>query len=190
MTYRVNMERLRWQEPRLPSSGRWVLLNVGAAELMAMEGEAPVFGVNVVVGRPSRRTPLTNDKITGLKFSPDWTAPYSIVEKDLVPLALEKGPDFLNKMGLSIFDDGRRVSPFDLDFNTINVRDYVWKQESGPQNVLGVCASTLPIHRRSTCTTAPMIHVRIARARASVWLYPGRRVGALCPLAAQRRQAR
>ncbi|MGB0746548.1 MAG: L,D-transpeptidase family protein, partial [Alphaproteobacteria bacterium] len=25
----------------------------------------------------------------------------------------------------------------DLDFNTINVRDYVWKQESGPQNVLG-----------------------------------------------------
>ena len=137
VTYRVNMERLRWQEPQLPSSGRWVLLNVGAAELMAMEGEAPVFGVNVIVGRPSRRTPLTNDKITGLKFSPDWTAPYSIVEKDLVPLALEKGPDFLNKMGLSIFDDGRRVSPFDLDFNTINVRDYVWKQESGPQNVLG-----------------------------------------------------
>lgn len=137
VTYRVNMERLRWQEPRLPTSGRWVLLNVGAAELMAMEGNEPVLGVNVVVGRPTRRTPLNNDKITGLKFSPDWTAPYSIVEKDLVPLALEKGPDFLNQMGLSIFKGERRISPFDLDFNNINVRDYVWKQESGPQNVLG-----------------------------------------------------
>ena len=106
MQTRVKMHARR---SALPSSGRWVLLNVGAAELMAMEGDEPVFGVNVVVGRPSRRTPLNNDKITGLKFSPDWTAPYSIVEKDLVPLALEKGPDFLNKMGLSIFDDGRAV---------------------------------------------------------------------------------
>ena len=137
VTYRVNMEKLRWGEPNLPSQGRWVMLNIGAAELMAMEGSSVAFGVNVVVGRPTRRTPLSNDRITGLKFSPDWTAPYSIVEKDLVPLALEKGPDFLNKMGLSIYSGSRRVSPFDLDFNNINVRNYTWKQESGPQNVLG-----------------------------------------------------
>lgn len=137
VTYRVNMERLRWGEPNLPANGRWVLLNIGAAELTAMEGADAAFGVNVVVGRPTRRTPLKNDKITGLKFSPDWTAPYSIVEKDLVPLALEKGPDFLNQMGLSIYSGSRRVSPFDLNFSNINVRNYVWKQESGPQNVLG-----------------------------------------------------
>lgn len=137
VTYRVNMERLRWGEPFLPRSGRWVMLNVGAAELMAMEDDSVAFGVNVVVGRATRRTPLNNDKITGLKFSPDWTAPYSIVEKDLIPLALEKGPDFLNQMGLSIYSGSRRVSPFDIDFNNINVRNYTWKQESGPQNVLG-----------------------------------------------------
>lgn len=137
VTYRVNMERLRWGEPQLPRNGRWVMLNVGAAELMAMEGDSVAFGVNVVVGRSTRRTPLENDRITGLKFSPDWTAPYSIVEKDLVPLAREKGPDFLNQMGLSIFSGSRRISPFDLDFNNINVRNYTWKQESGPQNVLG-----------------------------------------------------
>ena len=137
VTYRVNMERLRWGEPNLPSQGRWVMLNIGAAELMAMEGTNVAFGVNVVVGRATRRTPLSNDKITGLKFSPDWTAPYSIVEKDLVPLALEKGPDFLNKMGLSIYSGSRRISPFELDFNNINVRNYTWKQEAGPQNVLG-----------------------------------------------------
>ncbi|MGB1156965.1 MAG: L,D-transpeptidase family protein [Alphaproteobacteria bacterium] len=136
-TYRVNMERLRWGEPNLPASGRWVLLNVGAAELMAMEDSNVAFGVNVVVGRNTRRTPLRNDRITGLKFSPDWTAPYSIVEKDLVPLALEKGPDFLNQMGLSIYSGNRKVSPFELNFSSINVRNYTWKQESGPQNVLG-----------------------------------------------------
>ena len=41
VTYRVNMERLRWGEPNLPTQGRWVMLNVGAAELMAIKAETP-----------------------------------------------------------------------------------------------------------------------------------------------------
>lgn len=140
--YRVTMERLRWDAPNLPTSGRYVLQNLGAAEVWAMDGLTIDLGTNVVVGRQSRQTPLDDDTITDLKFSPDWTAPYSIIEKDLVKFARED-PAFVDLMAVEIYSGGKRVDPFSIDWDTINVRQYVWKQPPGPANVLGGVRFTL-----------------------------------------------
>ena len=134
--FRVTMERLRWDAPDLPTNSRYVLVNIGSAEVWAMNGLRLDLGANAVIGRPSRSTPLRDDQITGLKFAPDWTAPYSIVEKDLVKFA-QQDPNFINLMGVEITRNGRRVDPFEINWNTINVRNYTFRQPPGPTNVLG-----------------------------------------------------
>ena len=140
--YRVTMERLRWDAPELPSDGRYLLVNLGAAEVWAMDGLTLDLGANAVVGRASRRTPLRDDTIINLKFSPDWTAPYSIIENDLVQMAREN-PSIIEQMGLEIYRDGQLVNPQSIDWRTIDVRRYVFRQPPGPNNVLGGVRFTL-----------------------------------------------
>ena len=140
--YRVTMEKLRWDAPNLPVEGRYILANVGSAEVWAMDGLTLDLGANAVVGRATRQTPLRDDAIVSLKFSPDWTAPYSIIEKDLVKMAQEN-PAHVQAMGVEIYQAGQRVDPYSIDWFNVNVRRYVFKQPPGPMNVLGGVRFTL-----------------------------------------------
>jgi len=140
--YRVTMERLRWDAPDLPEQRRYILANVGSAEVWAMDGLTLDLGANAVVGRATRRTPLRDDAIVSLKFSPDWTAPYSIIEKDLVKMAQEN-PAHVRAMGVEIYQNGQLIDPYSIDWFNVNVRRYVFKQPPGPMNVLGGVRFTL-----------------------------------------------
>ena len=80
---------------------------------------------------------MRDDTVSSIKFSPDWTAPYSIIEKDIVPRAQED-PELLNELELVMKDgNGRRIDPHDVNWNSINVRNYIFRQPPGPLNLLG-----------------------------------------------------
>ena len=137
-SFAVTMERQRWAPVEFTrDEGRYIILNVGSQETWAMNGLNREIGMNAVIGRPSRRTPVRDDTVSSIKFSPDWTAPYSIIEKDIVPRAQED-PELLNELELVMKDgNGRRIDPHDVNWNSINVRNYVFRQPPGPLNLLG-----------------------------------------------------
>ena len=105
--YRVTMESLRSDPVNIGGSGKYLVSNIAAQEVLAMRDGRVELGMNMVVGRPTRQTPVRDDTIVSVKFSPDWTAPKSIVRKDLIP----KAPQIFKTWVLKFEEMGRFSIP-------------------------------------------------------------------------------
>jgi len=57
----------------IPSSGKFVLVNIPSFELVALQDSAPVLYSRVVVGRPATPTPELLSSMSAIKFNPSWT---------------------------------------------------------------------------------------------------------------------
>ena len=110
----ANLERLRWEE-RLVRR-KHVRVNIANFHLVAREGEEDRLSMPVVVGRNSRRTPVISDQIVSLKFSPDWTVPRSILEKDYLS-RLRADPGFAIDEGFEVYQNGALISPYRVQWH-------------------------------------------------------------------------
>ena len=97
---RVNMERLRWMEGQ-PRPEKFVVVNIPAATLWAIEGDKVQFEMPVIVGRPERATPALVTEIKGVRFNPDWTVPPTIKKEDILP-KLREDPYYLTNKGIEL----------------------------------------------------------------------------------------
>ena len=137
--YRVTMESLRAEPVSIGGRGKYIVSNIAAQEVFAMRDGRVELGMNMVVGRPTRQTPLDDDTIVSIKFSPDWTAPRSIVRQDLVPQA----PAIFEQMGIEVRRNGQVIDPTTIVWNDRAVSQYDFVQPPGPLNVLGGVRFTL-----------------------------------------------
>ena len=64
---------------------RFVVCNIPAAQIEAIESGVAVSRHTAVVGKPDRPSPDINSKIVEINFNPYWTVPVSIVRRDLIP---------------------------------------------------------------------------------------------------------
>ena len=80
---RTNLVRLRSLSGNL--GNRFVVCNIPAARIEAIEGGVAVSRHTAVVGKPDRPSPDINSKIVEINFNPYWTVPVSIVRRDLIP---------------------------------------------------------------------------------------------------------
>ena len=64
---------------------RFVVCNIPAAHIEAIEGGVAVSRHTAVVGKPDRASPDINSRIVEINFNPYWTVPVSIVRRDLIP---------------------------------------------------------------------------------------------------------
>jgi murein L,D-transpeptidase YcbB/YkuD len=142
----VNMERLRWMPP--PREPRYLVVNVPAFDLTAFEDGKPVLRMPVIVGRPSRPTPMFYDHMTEVTFLPSWTAPVKIARRDILP-KVKADPEYLERNRIKVFSDWSanacEVDPRSIDWASVRPETLVqkFKQEPGPQNALGAIRFTL-----------------------------------------------
>ena len=91
----INMERLRWVR-ETPYTIPTIRVNIANMTLETFNARGRLQDtMRGVVGRTQRQTPLMNDVIRDLKFSPDWTVPRTIIEKDILP-KLRRNPRYLD----------------------------------------------------------------------------------------------
>jgi murein L,D-transpeptidase YcbB/YkuD len=90
----MNMERWRWLPDDLGS--RYLLVNIPAFRLDAIENGKSVLDMKVVTGRKTSPTPVLSDRMTTVVFSPYWNIPQDIVKKEILP-KMEKDPSYLDK---------------------------------------------------------------------------------------------
>lgn len=135
----VNLERLRWVEPNKPS--RYIMVNVPAAVLWAVEDNKVKLEMPVVVGRAKRPTNIFTTQITGIRFNPTWTVPPTIKRDDYLP-KLQKDPYYLSDRGIELVDsDNMTVDPGLVDWNNktwAEVNGMRMVQGSGAGNPLGL----------------------------------------------------
>ncbi|MGB1159994.1 MAG: L,D-transpeptidase family protein [Alphaproteobacteria bacterium] len=131
----LNMERLRWDH-EAAGALRDIRVNIASQTMEMFEKGRKVHEMVVVVGRKSRKTPSLQDRVVSLKFSPDWTAPRTIVEEDYLDQA-QADPAYFDQKGWQIYVEGERVESASLDWNTVDLDAVTVRQPSGASNALG-----------------------------------------------------
>jgi len=131
----LNLQRVRGLEGRL--TDRYVNVNIPAAAIEAVESRQVVQRHTAVVGRIDRQTPILQSRIHEINFNPYWTAPTSIVRRDIIPMVRDN-PNYLNEYGIRILDGrGNQISQDSIDWNTEEAANYTFRQDPGENNAMG-----------------------------------------------------
>ncbi len=141
---RINIQRMReLLRDGLPA--RYVMVNIPAYELQAVDGGTVGLASRVIVGRLERPTPTVHAKIKGLNFFPYWNVPDSIAFGDLVP-KLHKEPGYLERERIRVFTTwkGTELDPNIVNWSMPESQAYKFRQDPGPQNALGLVRIDMP----------------------------------------------
>ncbi|MDA8870267.1 L,D-transpeptidase family protein [Rhizobiaceae bacterium] len=138
----TNLVRLRSMSGYL--GDRYVMVNIPAAEIEAVTAGSVDQRHTAIVGRITRQTPILNSKIYELNLNPYWTAPKSIIRKDIIPL-MQKDPNYLKDNQILIFDgNGNEVPPQTINWNTDEAVKYRFRQEPGRNNAMSSVKINFP----------------------------------------------
>lgn len=119
---------------------RYVLVNVPAFQLEAVERHQVEQRHRVIVGRPERQTPSLKATIRGVNFYPFWKVPDSVAQLDLIP-RLAKEPDYLIKEQIRVIQgdfNGPEIDATYIDWSQVDVTKTKFRQDPGPRNALGL----------------------------------------------------
>jgi murein L,D-transpeptidase YcbB/YkuD len=145
----VRLAQLRTNVVRLRSMGgnlgaRFVVCNLPAAHIEAIEGGVAVSRHTAVVGKPDRASPDINSRIVEINFNPYWTVPVSIVRRDLIP-KMQAEPDYLEKNLIRILDPkGNELTPSQINWYSEEAVNYRFKQDPGDLNSMGTIRINFP----------------------------------------------
>jgi murein L,D-transpeptidase YcbB/YkuD len=139
---RTNVVRLRSLSGNL--GNRFVVCNIPAARIEAIEGGVAVSRHTAVAGKVDRPSPDINSKIVEVNFNPYWTVPVSIVRRDLIP-KMQAEPDYLTTNHIRIFDmKGEELTPSQINWYSTEAVNYRFKQDPGDFNSLGSMRINFP----------------------------------------------
>ena len=108
-TIMANMERWRWLPRKLGNDDdTYVVVNVPDYSLSLMHHGQRIWKTKIVVGKPSKMTPMTSAMMKYITVNPTWNVPPSIIENEYLP-ALAQDPTVLDRYGLKIYQDRNGV---------------------------------------------------------------------------------
>jgi len=119
---------------------RYVIVNIPAAQIEAVENDVVVSRHSGVVGKPDRPTPMLRSTITDLAFNPMWTLPPTVIKEDLIPKGQDmqkNGQSVLLKFGIDAYDGGKKLDPEKIDWSSARPLQLSYRQAPGKENPLG-----------------------------------------------------
>lgn len=127
---------------------RYLLVNLPAFRLEAVEKGRPVLAMDVVVGRPSMPSPEVVSQVTHLVVNPYWNVPASIASRELAPRESAE-PGYLASLGIRVFagpgGEGE-LAPEAIDWPAVTRGEQrlFLRQDPGPRNSLGRLSMLMP----------------------------------------------
>ncbi len=120
---------------------KYIVVNIPAAQIEAVENDHVVDRFTGVVGKPERETPVLRSAIHEMNFNPVWRLPPTVVQKDLIPKGRQMqraGKNVLVKYGIDAYDSiGRKLDPEKIDWNSVMPHALSYSQQPGKENPLG-----------------------------------------------------
>ncbi len=135
----INLERWRWLPKTL--GDRYIMVNVPAFELQAVEEGKTALRMPVVVGQEYKPTPLFSQKMKYLVLNPSWNIPESITKEEILP-ALMTDPAYLSRNGIEVvsMETKEVVDVAEIDWESLDPEEdfpYRLRQQPGEDNSLG-----------------------------------------------------
>ncbi|RUO97905.1 L,D-transpeptidase family protein [Hyphomicrobium sp.] len=133
---KLNYDRLKGMMQNVEE--RYVLVNVPAFQVEAVDKFEVQLRFRVIVGRPERQTPEVVAMIRNINFYPYWRVPESVATLDLIP-RLRKEPGYLADEGIRVYTaSGQELDPKVVDWSSPQATTYRFKQDPGGKNALGL----------------------------------------------------
>jgi L,D-transpeptidase YcbB len=163
---RLNLGRIR-ELMSQPIADRYILVNIPAFQLEAVDRFEVQQRHRVIVGRTERPSPSVKATVKALNFYPYWRVPESVAHLDLIPHVI-KEPDYLTQEKIRVFTsvDGPEVDPAAVDWSAPEAQKLKFRQDPGPQNALGVVRIDMPNDQTVYMHDTPMKPLFTQRARA------------------------
>lgn len=144
----ANMQRMRWLSPGRPD--KYLIVNIPAARLWAVDNGRVVHRMNVIAGRPSRETASFVTRAEGVRLNPKWSIPYTVKFRDVLP-KIRKNPDYLAENNIKLVQgygrNARELNPRAIDWDEIPRSRLVRMrmiQQPGDNNPLGHIRILMP----------------------------------------------
>ncbi len=137
---KVNLERWKWFPEDFGEN--YILINIPEYKLSFVFENDTLETKRIVVGKPSRKTPILTSKISNLVFNPTWTVPPTILKEDLVPSA-SKNLSYFTRNRITILN-GKKDTIEPKDWNAKDYKRYIYVQRPGYDNSLGLVKFNFP----------------------------------------------
>ena len=163
---RLNVGRIR-ELLSTAQDERYILVNVPAFQLEAVDRFEVQRRHRVIVGRTERQTPSIRATIRGLNFFPYWRVPDSVAHLDLIP-RLKKEPDYLANEKIRVLDAAwaNELDPHSVNWDLPDAKRLKFRQDPGPQNALGLVRIDMPNEHIVYMHDTPMKQLFRQRSRA------------------------
>ena len=122
----------------MPETFVWV--NLPSYQLTVVDTETVVMQSKIIVGAVKTRTPVLSSEITNFITYPQWTVPYSIIFKEMLP-KIREDIMYLEEQNLMVVDKyDSVVNPAEIDWEKVtrNNFPYLIRQREGDDNSLGL----------------------------------------------------
>ena len=145
----LNLERAR-RLPRTTESGRYILVDAGAATLWMYENGRPVDSMRVIVGSKVTETPMMAALLRYVSLNPWWNTPPELATKSVAPGVLKEGLKYLTDRDYQVLsdwtDEATPIDPATVDWQAVadgkaTVR---LRRGPGPWNSMGDMKFNMP----------------------------------------------
>src|SRR5476649_1633122 len=144
--FALNIQRLRI----LPGSvNTGIMVNIPNYQLTYYLNGNEVLSSRVIVGRPSRKTPLMSSALNNVVVNPPWNVPTTLVREDIVPKAM-RDSGYFQKHGYTVLagwnNDAEVVDPSMIDWSVVTPNHFPYRirQAPGATNSLGRYKFNMP----------------------------------------------
>ena len=134
----LSLDKYKLMPDTLPTTYVWV--NIPGYYLKVVDTGQVVMESRVIVGSSKTRTPELHSDISNFITYPQWTVPYSIIFKEMLP-AIKNDVTYLDRQNLMVVDRTDSVlDPYLIDWSKLSKKKfpYLIKQREGDDNSLGV----------------------------------------------------
>ncbi|WP_064602955.1 L,D-transpeptidase family protein [Photobacterium sp. J15] len=141
----LNAQRMRLWPAEHPSL---LVVNIPDFGMSLWLDNEHVLNSKVIVGRPSRRTPLMTSSISSVVFNPYWNVPISIMRKDILPKAqYDRGYLYRNDFRvIRSWTSNEQIPIHTIDWRIVNSKSFPYRlrQKPGNKNALGKFKFNIP----------------------------------------------
>ena len=140
----LNLERLRWL-PHIQGEKDEIVINVPEYMLRAYKNNKETLSMRVVLGAEFTPTPVFQDTLKYIVFSPTWAVPKSILAEEFLPKLQEDAGHF-DPERFRFYKDGEEIDPLDEDWedDELDITAYSVVENPGEANSLGKVKFIMP----------------------------------------------
>ncbi|MCC7251905.1 L,D-transpeptidase family protein, partial [Hyphomicrobium sp.] len=140
----LNLARMQELLPKL-AEPRFILMNSASFELQGIAGGRVEVASRTIAGKRATPTPVVSASVQAINLLPYWHVPGSIAKAALIP-AVRKDPSYLYREHIRVFSafGGEEIDPSLVNWWGPEADRYVFRQDPGPHNALGLLRFDMP----------------------------------------------